>query len=124
MMNGRRVGAWLERQWRNVHLIELGIVLLVLCDLIEELQALLDDVLLDDLQDLVLLEGLSGDVEWQILRIDDALDKAQVLWDELITVVHDEDSPHVQLDVVGLLPAIIWEPQILTLAPYICIGGN
>ena len=27
----------------------------------------------------------------------------QVLWDELFTVVHDEDSPDVQLDVVLLL---------------------
>ncbi len=27
----------------------------------------------------------------------------QVLWDELLTVVHDEDSPDVQLDVVLLL---------------------
>lgn len=27
----------------------------------------------------------------------------EVLWDQLLTVVHDEDPPHVQLDVVLLL---------------------
>jgi hypothetical protein len=38
-------------------------------------QALLDHVLLDDLEDLVLLEHLSGDVEGQVLRVDNTLQK-------------------------------------------------
>jgi hypothetical protein len=39
--------------------VELLIVLLVLLDLSKHLKTLLDDVLLDDFQDLVLLEGFS-----------------------------------------------------------------
>lgn len=43
--------------------IKLLVVLLVLCQFSKELQALFDDVLADDLQDLALLQHLSGDVE-------------------------------------------------------------
>ena len=45
--------------------VELVELLLVLGDLLEELEALLDDVLLDHLHDLVLLEGLTRQVEWE-----------------------------------------------------------
>ena len=69
----------------------------------EHLQALFHQILLDHPQDLVLLEGLTGDVQRQILRIHHALHKVQPLRHELIAVVHDEDSAHVQLDVVALL---------------------
>jgi len=53
-------------------LVELGKVVLVLGDLGESIHALLDDVLSDDLENLVLLESLSGDVEGKILRVDDS----------------------------------------------------
>merc|ERR1719470_10451 len=65
-----------------------------------KLHDLLYQVLPDDLQDLVLLEHLSGDVKGEILRVNDTLDKVEVLRDEILAVVHDEDPPHVQLDVV------------------------
>jgi hypothetical protein len=84
-------------------LVELGEVVLVLGDLGEELQALLDEVLADDLQDLVLLEGLTGDVEGEVLRVDDTLDEVEVLGNEVLAVVHDEDTADVELDVVALL---------------------
>ncbi len=48
-------------------LVELLVVLLVLLDLSKHLKALLDDVLLHDLEDLVLLESLAGNVEGKIL---------------------------------------------------------
>ena len=57
----------------------------------------------DDLEDLVLLESLSGDVEGEILRVDDSSDEVEVLGDQILTVVHDEDSSNVELDVVSLL---------------------
>mmetsp|Transcript_36274 Transcript_36274/g.82669 ORF Transcript_36274/g.82669 Transcript_36274/m.82669 type:complete len:537 (-) Transcript_36274:669-2279(-) len=79
------------------------VVLGVLGDLSEHLEALLHDVLADHLQDLVLLERLARDVEGQILRIDDTLDEGKVLGAELLAVVHDEHTAHVQLDVVLLL---------------------
>jgi hypothetical protein len=106
-------------------LVELGEVVLILGDLGEHVHALLDDVLQtrrqgrvssgkrqvgrtatnlsDDLQDLVLLEGLSGDVEGKILRVDDSSDEIEVLGDEVLAVVHDEDSSDVELNVVPLL---------------------
>ena len=87
-------------------LVELGVVVLVLGDLVEHLEALLDDVLLDHLEDLVLLEHLAGDVEGKILRVDDALDEGEELGDDVLAVVHDEDAADVQLDVVSLLLAV------------------
>ena len=56
--------------------VELVELLLVLSDLVEELKGLLDDVLLDDLHDLVLLEGLTRQVEREILGVDNTLDEA------------------------------------------------
>ena len=84
-------------------LVELVEVVLVLGDLGEEVHALLDDVLADDLENLVLLEGLTRDVERQVLGIDDTLDEVEVLGDEVLAVVHDEDAADVELDVVALL---------------------
>merc|ERR1719298_126973 len=84
-------------------LVELLEVLGVLLDLGEELDALLDDVLLDHLEDLVLLQRLARDVERQVLRVNDALDEGEPLGDEVLAVVHDEDAAHVQLDVARVL---------------------
>lgn len=55
------------------------------------------------LQNLVLLQHLTRDVERQVFTIHNTLNEAQVLRDEVITVVHDEHSAYVQLDVVLLL---------------------
>jgi molybdopterin-guanine dinucleotide biosynthesis protein len=57
----------------------------------------------DNLEDLVLLEGLSRDVKGKVLRVDDSSDKVEVLGDQVLAVVHDEDSSDVELDVVALL---------------------
>ena len=85
--------------------VELGLVLFVFRDFSEHFQTPLDDVLLDDLKHLVLLQHLSGNVQWQVIRVDNALDKAQPLRDEIFTVVHDEHSSYLQFDVVFLLLA-------------------
>jgi len=71
--------------------------------LLEELEALLGDVLLDDLQDFVVLEILSGDVEGEILGVNNTSDEAKIFRDEVFAVVHDEDSSDVELDVIFLL---------------------
>ena len=85
-------------------LVELVELLTVLGDLNEELKGLLDDVLLDDLHDLVLLESLTGQVEGKILRVDNTLDEAEPLGDEVGSIIGDEDTANVELDVVlGLL---------------------
>jgi len=87
-------------------LVELLEVILVLSDLREQIHALLDDVLANDLKNLVLLKGLARDVEWQVLRVDDTLDKVEVLGDKVFTVIHDEDTADVEFDVVALLLAL------------------
>lgn len=87
-------------------LVERLEVVLVLGDLAEQLEALLHEVLADDLQDLVLLEHLTRDVEGEVLGVDHALDEPEPLGDELAAVVRDEHAAHVQLDVVGLLLAL------------------
>jgi hypothetical protein len=84
-------------------LIELVEVVFVLCDFGEEVHALLNDILANNLEDLVLLEGFTGDVQGQVLRVDNALDEVEVFRDKVLTVVHDENSADVKLDVVALL---------------------
>ena len=84
-------------------LVELLVGVLVLGEVVEHLDALLDEVLLDDAEDLVLLEGLTGDVEGKVLGIDDALDEGEPLGHDVLAVVHDEDAADVELDLVELL---------------------
>jgi hypothetical protein len=92
-----------ELQVLAERLVELGEVILVLSDLGEDVHTLLDDVLADNLEDLVLLERLTGDVEREIFRVDNTLDEVKVFGDDVLTVVHDEDTADVKLDVVALL---------------------
>merc|ERR1712195_8363 len=94
-------------------LIELFVVVLLLRNLGKHFKALLDKVLLDHSQNLVLLESLTRDVQRKILRVHNTLDKVEPLWHELIAVIHDEYTAHVQLDIVSLLlgfEKIKWRP--------------
>ena len=85
------------------HLIELGEVVLVLDNLSEEVHALLDDILVDSLEDLVLLKRLMRYVKGGILRVNNTLDKVEVFRDDVLAIIHDEDTMNVKLDVVALL---------------------
>ncbi|GFE53050.1 PR domain zinc finger protein 10 [Babesia ovis] len=87
-------------------LVELLEVFLLLSKLSEELQALLNQVLADNLKDLVLLKDFSADVKRKVLRVDNTLDEAEPLRDKLFTVVHDEHTTHIELDVVLLLAVL------------------
>lgn len=84
-------------------LVKFGEVVLVLGDLAEHVHAFLDNVLTNDLENLVLLESLTGDVKREILRVDDTLDEVEVFRDDVLAVVHDEDAADIELDVVALL---------------------
>lgn len=91
--------------------IELFVVFRILGQSVEQLQTLFDNVLADDLQDFALLQHLTGDVQWKILGINDAFHEVEVLGDELFAVFHDEDSSHIQLDVVlhfAILEEVKW----------------
>jgi hypothetical protein len=87
-------------------LVELSEVVLVLSNLTEHIHGLLDEVLADDLEDLVLLQGLTRDVERKIFRVDNTLDEVEVLGDEILAVIHDEDAADIELNVVALLLAL------------------
>lgn len=87
-------------------LIELLEVVFIFSNLREQIHALLDDVLADDFEDLVLLECLTRDVERQVFRIDDTLDKVEVLRNEVLAVVHDKDTADVEFDIVALFLAL------------------
>jgi len=82
---------------------ELVIIVFVLSNFTNEVKCLLDKILANDLQNLILLKSLTGNIEWKILRINDTLDKVKVLGDELLAVIHDEDTADIELDVVTLL---------------------
>lgn len=84
-------------------LVEFVEVVFVLSDLSKKIKALLDNVLANDFEDLVLLEGLTRDIEGKIFRVDDTLDEVQVLGNQVLAVVHDEDSADVELDVIAFL---------------------
>jgi hypothetical protein len=84
-------------------LVELAKVVLVLRNLSDKIKSLLHDVLADDLQDLVLLKGFTGDIERKILRVNDTLHKVEVLGNEILAVIHNEDTADIELDVVALL---------------------
>ena len=83
--------------------VELLVVLVVLGDFGDEFQDLLDEVLFDDLEDLVLLEELSGNVEGEVFGIDDTLDEGEVVGDEFVAIVNDEHSSDVEFDVIFFL---------------------
>merc|ERR1719232_1867273 len=84
-------------------LVELLVVVFLLGNLAEHFQALLHQVLLDDPQDLVLLKSLAGDVQRQVLGVNYTFHHVEPLGHEFVTVVHDEHSTHIELDVVPLL---------------------
>jgi hypothetical protein len=75
---------------------------LVFSQLGEELKRLLDDILLDDSEHLVLLQGLTRDVEGEVLAINHSLDESEILRNQIFAVVHDEDATNVELDIVCL----------------------
>ena len=47
-----------------------------------------------------LLQNFAGDIERQVVGIDDPAHEAQVIWHQLLGVVHDEDAAHIQADAV------------------------
>jgi hypothetical protein len=84
-------------------LVELVELFLIFGNFLEHFKTLLDQVLTDNLKDLVLLEHFTRNVEREIFRVDNTLDEAEPFRDQVFTVIHDEDTTDVELDVVSLL---------------------
>ena len=97
------VGSVLEHSQLDAGAVLLPERLVVLVtQLLQHVDDLADQLLLDDLEELVLLQVLSADVQGQIVRVDDTADEAQVAGDHVLEVVGDEDAAHVQPDVLSL----------------------
>jgi hypothetical protein len=84
-------------------LVKLVEIVLVFRDLAEKVEGLLDEVLANDLEDLVLLQGFSRDIERKIFRVDNTLDEVEILGNEIFTIVHDEHAADVKFDIIALL---------------------
>jgi hypothetical protein len=84
-------------------LVELIELFLIFGNFLEHFKTLLDQVLTDNLKDLVLLEHFTRNVKREIFRVDNTLDEAEPFRDQVFTVIHDEDTTDVELDVVSLL---------------------
>merc|ERR1719502_186221 len=82
--------------------VELLVVIFVFGDVEHQVDGLLDQVLLNDAQDLVLLQGFAGNVQGQVFTVDNPLDERKPFGHQVFAVVHDEDAADVQADVVLL----------------------
>ena len=69
----------------------------------EQFQDFFNNVFLDDFENLVLLQEFSGNVKRKIFRIDDSLNEAEAVRDQILAVVHNEDSSDVEFDVIFFL---------------------
>ena len=49
------------------------------------------------------MSTLQVNLQIPILRIHDTFHKCLPVWDQLVTIVHDENATHIQLDVVAFL---------------------
>lgn len=54
------------------------------------LKALLYNIFMSDLQDCVLLEHFSGDVQGQVIIVNHTTNEAEILWYQPIAAEHDE----------------------------------
>ena len=75
-------------------LIDFVVVSFLLGKLGKRHEALLQQVLLEESG---LLECLTRNVQWQILRVDNALDNVQPPWHEFIAIIQDKHTADVQL---------------------------
>jgi len=57
----------------------------------------------------VLLKGLTGDVQGQILRVDKSFDEVEVVWQQFLAFVHDHDTGGVELQTFFIVLGIVIE---------------
>ncbi len=76
-------------------------------NLLDHVQDFSHKLLLDDLKQFVLLKGFTGDIQRQIIRVNNTLDKSKIFWHHVFKVFCDEHSTNVQLDVFSPLTIIL-----------------
>ena len=77
------------------------LVRIVLRELADHVQRPLGERALHGLDVRILLQQLARDVQRQVAGIQDALDEAQIERKELLSVIHDENALHMQLQAAG-----------------------
>jgi len=83
--------------------VEFFVIFGILLNFGEQFHNFFDDVFLNDFEDLVLLQEFSWNIKRKIFRINDSLDEAEAIWDQILAVVHNEDSSDVEFDVIFFL---------------------
>eukprot|EP01137_Pigoraptor_chileana_P031203 Opistho-2@18675 len=75
------------------------LLVLLVGDLLDHFKGLANKLLANDLEELVLLQGLTGHVQREIVRVDNAGHKVEVLGEHLLKLVRDEHTADIHLDV-------------------------
>jgi len=76
----------------------------------EHFESTFDNILTDQFDDTILLKVFSGNVKRKIIGINNTLEEVKVFWNEILAIVHNENSTNVQFDVVELL---LWFKEII-----------
>ena len=69
-------------------------------NLFDHIKSLSDQFLLDDLQEFVLLESFTRDIQWEIIRIDDTANELKIFWHHIGEIIGDENTSDVHLNIV------------------------
>ena len=75
-------------------------------DLLDHIKSLSDQFLFDDLQEFVLLESFTRDIQWEIIRIDDTTNELKIFWHHIGEIIGNENTSDVHLNIV--LTKLIW----------------
>merc|ERR1712222_144514 len=85
----------------------LGVLGGFLGEFAQHFEALAHELLAHDLQHLVLLKGLTGDVQRQVVGVDDARDEVEVLGKQILGLVGDQNLAHIQTQAGRTLVVVI-----------------
>ena len=89
-----------------VKLPELLVVLLIFAQFGDHIEDFFGDFFGDGLENLVLLQGLTVDVQRQVVGVDDTANEVEVLGHNIVEGILDEHSPYVELD-IGLFVVVL-----------------
>ena len=57
--------------------------------------------------DLVLLQGLTRDIEWQIVGVDNTTYKVEIPWKKILELFGNKDTTNVKLHLALLSPVVV-----------------
>ena len=70
----------------------------------------------------MLLQGFTRHIQWQVIRIHNTFDEAQVLWHHVLEVVSDEYPAYIHLNCYGKVykDAKEWQHDTIQIMPKSC----